>query len=55
VLLRDGPGGPPLAWVRSEGRGRVFYSALGHPISAWSDPNVQRLVSQGVRWVARLR
>jgi type 1 glutamine amidotransferase len=55
VLLRDGRGGPPLAWVRSEGRGRVFYSALGHPIGAWSDPHVRRLVSQGVRWVARLR
>lgn len=55
VLLRDGRGGPPLAWVRQEGRGRVFYSALGHPIGAWSDPNVRRLVSQGVRWVARVR
>ena len=55
VLLRDGAGGPPLAWVRSEGRGRVFYSALGHTIASWSEPRVRRLVSQGVRWVARLR
>jgi type 1 glutamine amidotransferase len=55
VLLTLGAGGPPLAWVREEGRGRVFYSALGHPVAAWSDPHVRRLVSQGVRWVARQR
>jgi type 1 glutamine amidotransferase len=55
VLLTLGvPGRPPLAWVRREGSGRVFYSALGHPIAAWSDPHVRRLVSQGVRWVLRL-
>jgi type 1 glutamine amidotransferase len=55
VLLRLGAGGPPLAWVRHEGRGRVFYSALGHPIGAWADPQVRRLVAQGVRWVAHQR
>ncbi|MEA2155198.1 MAG: uncharacterized protein QOE11_1338 [Solirubrobacteraceae bacterium] len=40
----------PLVWWRREGRGRVFYSALGHPDSAWSDPYNLRLVGNGLRW-----
>jgi type 1 glutamine amidotransferase len=40
----------PLVWWRREGRGRVFYSALGHPASAWSDPLHLRLVEDGLRW-----
>jgi uncharacterized protein len=56
VLVRlDARGGPPLVWRRREGRGRVFYSALGHPISAWSDRRVRRLVAQGLRWALRRR
>ena len=40
----------PLVWWRREGRGRVFYSALGHPDAAWSDPLRLRLVAGGLRW-----
>ncbi len=40
----------PLVWWRREGRGRVFYSALGHPNSAWRDPHALRLVEGGLRW-----
>jgi type 1 glutamine amidotransferase len=40
----------PLVWWRREGRGRVFYSALGHPDSAWSDPDNLLLVAGGLRW-----
>jgi type 1 glutamine amidotransferase len=43
----------PLVWWRRERRGRVFYSALGHPDSAWSDPNNLRLVENGLRWATR--
>jgi type 1 glutamine amidotransferase len=42
----------PLVWWRHEGRGRVFYSALGHPDSAWSDATHLRLVEGGLRWAA---
>lgn len=45
-------GRSPLAWRRVYGKGRVFYSALGHPISAWSARRHDRLVAQGVRWAA---
>jgi len=40
----------PLAWSRIEGRGRVFYSALGHPQPAWRNPDVLRLVEGGLHW-----
>src|SRR6478735_8100918 len=33
--------GWPLAWKRSFGAGRVFYSALGHEPSVWQDPRYQ--------------
>jgi type 1 glutamine amidotransferase len=45
----------PLVWWRREGRGRVFYSALGHPDSAWSDATHLRLVAGGLRWAAGSR
>jgi type 1 glutamine amidotransferase len=43
----------PLVWTRREGSGRVFYSALGHPNSAWRDPRHLRLVGNGLRWATR--
>jgi type 1 glutamine amidotransferase len=43
----------PLVWWRREGRGRVFYSALGHPDSAWSDQTYLRLVAGALRWAVR--
>jgi len=45
----------PLAWCRREGRGRVFYSGLGHFGSAWrSDRRLRRLVDGGIRWALGL-
>jgi type 1 glutamine amidotransferase len=51
----------PIAWVREEGLGRVFHTALGHPDSSWKmpmDPNVpSRLVEDhvlpGLLWAMR--
>jgi type 1 glutamine amidotransferase len=51
----------PIAWVREEGSGRVFHTALGHPDSSWKmamDPNVpSRLVEDhvlpGLLWAMR--
>jgi type 1 glutamine amidotransferase len=39
-----------LAWTRSYGAGRVFYTALGHHIENWDDPKFQQHVVQGIRW-----
>jgi type 1 glutamine amidotransferase len=45
--------GWPLAWKRFFGRGRVFYSALGHEASVWQDARYQRMLTNAVLWSAR--
>jgi type 1 glutamine amidotransferase len=48
----------PVAWTRTYGKGRVFHTPLGHrdfgpdKQDPLRDPNLTRLVSQGVDWVA---
>lgn len=44
------PADLPLAWIRQHGRGRVFYTALGHRDELWRDADFQRHVLGGVRW-----
>jgi type 1 glutamine amidotransferase len=42
--------GWPLAWIRSYGQGRVFYTALGHEASVWRDARFQRLLTNAILW-----
>lgn len=42
-----------MAWVKSYGEGRVFYSTLGHGPGTFERAGMQALVTQGVRWAAR--
>jgi type 1 glutamine amidotransferase len=42
--------GWPLAWTRSYGQGRVFYTALGHEQAVWRDPRYQQLLLNAIRW-----
>jgi uncharacterized protein len=67
VLLRLDPGsvdlgkagvhqrfyGWPLAWTRSYGQGRVFYTALGHEPSVWQDTRYQRMLTSAILWAMR--
>lgn len=54
VLLRlDGRPDRPLAWTRREGRGRVFYSALGHRIEVWRNAQHRRLLRQALAYATR--
>jgi nicotinamidase-related amidase len=49
-----GDGSPePVAWVREKaaGRGRVFYTCLGHP-DDFRSPAFTALLTNGVRWAA---
>jgi type 1 glutamine amidotransferase len=39
-----------LAWTKSYGAGRVFYSALGHFDAVWDDVRIQHFVKQGILW-----
>jgi len=46
----DGTGREPYTWVRTQGKGRVFYTALGHDERTWRHPGFQQLVAQGTTW-----
>jgi uncharacterized protein len=45
--------GWPLAWTRSYGQGRVFYTALGHEASVWQDARYQRILTNAILWSIR--
>jgi type 1 glutamine amidotransferase len=39
-----------MGWVQTYGKGRVFYTSLGHGMEAWKNPAWQRLVVRGIYW-----
>jgi type 1 glutamine amidotransferase len=40
-----------LSWVRSEGKGRVFYEALGHNEKIYADKRVLAHILAGIQFV----
>lgn len=43
-------GSEPWTWVRTHGKGRVFYTAWGHDARTWTNPGFQNLMERGIRW-----
>jgi uncharacterized protein len=43
-----------LAWTSTYGKGRVFYSALGHRADLWQTPEYQQFLAGGIRWALGL-
>jgi type 1 glutamine amidotransferase len=48
------PGDLPLAWSKSFGSGRVFYTALGHREGVWQNTLYQEHILGGIRWVLQM-
>jgi type 1 glutamine amidotransferase len=48
------PGYFPIAWCKNYGKGRVFYSALGHFENVWESPEYQMHVLGGIKWALGL-
>ncbi|MBA4065374.1 MAG: glycosyl hydrolase [Isosphaera sp.] len=46
----DGDLKEPWTWVRTQGKGRVFYTAWGHDQRTWGHPGFLNLVERGLRW-----
>lgn len=44
----------PIAWCKNHGKGRVFYTSLGHRDDVWTNPVYQTHVLGGIRWVLGL-
>lgn len=45
-------GDHPIAWTRCIGKGRSFYTAIGHLPQTYSQPSAARLLGQGIAWAA---
>ncbi len=39
-----------VTWVRQYGKGRVFYSSLGHREDIWDRPDIQQMWTEAVKW-----
>lgn len=39
-----------VAWTKSYGKGRVFYSTLGHTEESWKDPDIRKMYFEAVKW-----
>lgn len=40
----------PMTWARMEGKGRVFYTAIGDRPENWSNPFFLKVLAGGIRW-----
>jgi type 1 glutamine amidotransferase len=39
-----------VTWAKSYGKGRVFYSTLGHREESWDSPEVQKMYTEAIKW-----
>ena len=49
-LVHRKDGDFPAAWWKTYGKGRVFYSILGHEAEDWDNPLLQQMYVQAIRW-----
>jgi hypothetical protein len=43
----------PATWARVQGKGRVFYTSMGHREDVWTSPVFQQVVLGGLSWVLK--
>ncbi len=46
----DAEGREPWTWVKTQGQGRVFYTAYGHDERTWNKPQFKQLIENAVVW-----
>ena len=44
----------PMAWQRTHGSGRVFYTAFGHRDEIWQDTRFRQHLREAIRWVMKM-
>jgi len=44
----------PMTWVRRQGKGRVFYTSMGHREDVWTNPKFQSLAIGGLKFALGL-
>ena len=53
-LVHRKDGDFPAAWAKTYGRGRVFYSILGHGDEDWDNPVLAKMYFEAIRWALGL-
>ncbi len=43
----------PVVWKRRHGKGKVFYSSLGHTADEFAVPEMRTMMERGLFWAAR--
>jgi len=43
-----------VTWAKMYGKGRVFYSTLGHVEANWDKPEMQKMFLEAIKWAMRL-
>jgi hypothetical protein len=46
-------GDHPMAWTKRIGKGKSFYTAIGHRPESYSEPHVVQLIEQAIEWTAK--
>jgi type 1 glutamine amidotransferase len=52
IRMNRGEERQSMGWVSRYGKGRVFFTGLGHGREAWSNPSFQEFVVRGMYWAA---
>lgn len=47
-------GDMPIVWAKTYGKGRVFYSSLGHDASIWDNRDVAQMYLEAIKWALGL-
>jgi type 1 glutamine amidotransferase len=43
-----------VTWAKMYGKGRVYYSCLGHVTENWDNPNLQKMYTEAIKWALKL-
>lgn len=43
----------PIAWYRTAGKGKTFYTSMGHTAEAWAEPEFTGMVENAVNWTLK--
>jgi len=43
-----------VTWAKTYGKGRVYYSSLGHVPENWDNPQIQKMYLEAIKWVMGL-
>ena len=43
-----------VAWAKTHGQGRVFYTTLGHVEANWDKPEMQAMITGAIKWALKL-